>query len=52
MDTGSNVNQNDSTALHCKEKNYMAKGQLELKLDSTLGDNKKGIFKYVNSKRC
>ncbi|GAB0181631.1 mitochondrial enolase superfamily member 1 [Grus japonensis] len=35
----------------CREKIHVAKAQLELKLASTVGDNKKGFFKYVNNKR-
>ncbi|GAB0208000.1 mitochondrial enolase superfamily member 1 [Grus japonensis] len=35
----------------CREKIHAAKAQLELKLASTVGDNKKGVFKYVNNKR-
>ncbi|GAB0180024.1 hypothetical protein GRJ2_000467700 [Grus japonensis] len=35
----------------CREKIRAAKAQLELKLASTVGDNKKGFFKYVNNKR-
>ncbi|GAB0179481.1 mitochondrial enolase superfamily member 1 [Grus japonensis] len=35
----------------CREKNHVTKVQLELKLASTVGDNKKGFFKYVNNKR-
>ncbi|GAB0204308.1 mitochondrial enolase superfamily member 1 [Grus japonensis] len=35
----------------CREKIRVAKAQLELKLASTVGDNKKGFFKYVNNKR-
>ncbi|GAB0204012.1 mitochondrial enolase superfamily member 1 [Grus japonensis] len=35
----------------CREKIHAAKAQLELKLASTVGDNKKGFFKYVNNKR-
>ncbi|GAB0184195.1 mitochondrial enolase superfamily member 1 [Grus japonensis] len=34
-----------------KEKICVAKAQLELKLASTVGNNKKGFFKYVNNKR-
>ncbi|GAB0202528.1 mitochondrial enolase superfamily member 1 [Grus japonensis] len=34
-----------------REKIHVAKAQLELKLASTVGDNKKGFFKYVNNKR-
>ena len=36
---------------HCREKICAAKAQLEFKLASTVKDNKKGFFKYVNSKR-
>ena len=36
---------------HCREEICVAKAQLELKLTSTVKDNKKGFFKYVNSKR-
>ncbi|GAB0203202.1 hypothetical protein GRJ2_002785800 [Grus japonensis] len=35
----------------CGERIRAAKAQLELKLASTVGDNKKGFFKYVNNKR-
>ncbi|GAB0207904.1 mitochondrial enolase superfamily member 1 [Grus japonensis] len=35
----------------CREKIRAAKAQLELKLASTVGDNIKGFFKYVNNKR-
>ncbi|GAB0177896.1 hypothetical protein GRJ2_000254900 [Grus japonensis] len=35
----------------CGEKIRAAKAQLELKLASTVGDNKKGFFKYANNKR-
>ncbi|KAK4810867.1 hypothetical protein QYF61_008839 [Mycteria americana] len=35
----------------CREKTRKAKAQLELKLASAASDNKKGFFKYVNSKR-
>ena len=35
----------------CREKTQKAKVQLELKLASILSENKKGFFKYVNSKR-
>ncbi|GAB0184088.1 mitochondrial enolase superfamily member 1 [Grus japonensis] len=35
----------------CREKICAAKAQLELKLASTVGDNKKGFFKYINNKR-
>lgn len=34
-----------------REKNHAAKAQLELKLVSTVGDNIKGFYKYINSKR-
>ncbi|KAK4810807.1 LOW QUALITY PROTEIN: hypothetical protein QYF61_008779 [Mycteria americana] len=36
---------------HCQEKIHTTKAQLELKLASTVVDNKKGFLKYVNSKR-
>ncbi|GAB0207774.1 hypothetical protein GRJ2_003243100 [Grus japonensis] len=36
---------------HCSEKIPVCKAQLEFKLASTVKDNKKGVFKYVNSKR-
>ncbi|KAK4829953.1 hypothetical protein QYF61_008084 [Mycteria americana] len=35
----------------CREKTRKAKAQLELKLASVVLDNKKGFFKYVNSRR-
>ncbi|GAB0179901.1 hypothetical protein GRJ2_000455400 [Grus japonensis] len=35
----------------CREKTRMAQVQLDLKLASVASDNKKGFFKYVNSKR-
>ncbi|KAK4822413.1 hypothetical protein QYF61_015160 [Mycteria americana] len=35
----------------CREKTRKAKAELELKLASVVSDNKKGFFKYVNSKR-
>ncbi|KAK4823990.1 hypothetical protein QYF61_009115 [Mycteria americana] len=34
-----------------QEKTQIAKAQLQLKLASVVSDNKKGFFKYVNSKR-
>lgn len=37
-------------ALLCRERMQAAKAQLELKLSSRVGDNKK-VFKYVNVKR-
>ena len=38
-------------ACPCREKIHAAKAQLELKLASTVGENKKGSLKYVNNKR-
>ncbi|KAK4823199.1 hypothetical protein QYF61_027208 [Mycteria americana] len=35
----------------CREKTRKARAQLELKLASVVSDNKRGFFKYVNSKR-
>ncbi|KAK4831434.1 hypothetical protein QYF61_017565 [Mycteria americana] len=35
----------------CREKTRNAKAQLDLKLASVVSDNKKGFFKYINSKR-
>ncbi|GAB0205527.1 mitochondrial enolase superfamily member 1 [Grus japonensis] len=40
----------DAACLH-GEKIHVAKAQLELKLASTVGHNKKDFFKYVNNKR-
>ena len=36
---------------HCRKKICMVKGQLDLKLASTMVDNKKVFRKYANSKR-
>ncbi|KAK4832343.1 hypothetical protein QYF61_021872 [Mycteria americana] len=47
------ASEEDYRAVVCirKEKTRKAKAQLELKLASVVSDNKKGFFKYVNSKR-
>lgn len=42
----------DRAAVHiCREKTRKAKAQLELTLATVVSDNKKGFFKYVQSKR-
>ncbi|GAB0176274.1 mitochondrial enolase superfamily member 1 [Grus japonensis] len=46
-----NISWEYPTAVANREQTRKAKAQLELKLASVVSDNKKGFFKYVNSKR-
>ena len=54
MDTGSKVRRHRRTSemlFDRKKISVATAAQLQLKLVSTVGDNKKGFLKYVNSKK-